>query len=185
MLFSSKLWIIAAVFLTIKVFLYVAHYVRAVIKRKIFTQKLFSLCDRKKVILGQISSVFPLDNRRKNDADFSIVHCGTRYECKFIYSLRKYDTMVLTNYGEGSIVYDCRLGQIHLFRRMTLFRYGFEGRSSKILIILPTPKKVMHSESGRDLDVGDKVGEYTVYTGTAFLNALERNCLNKQLDTNL
>ena len=32
---------------------------------------------------------------------------------------------------------------------------------------------------GRVLDVGDKVGEYKIYTATGFLNALERDCLDK------
>lgn len=184
LLFLSKLWIVAVVLLIIKIVFYSARYARAVGKRKAFVTKLSALCDSKKVILEQIGGVFPLENRRKNEADFSVVHRGTRYECKFVYSLRKYDTMILTNYGEGSIIYDYRLGQVHLFRRMKFFRYDFESNSPKILIILPTSKRVMHSESGRDLDVGDRVGEYTVYTATAFLNALERDCLNHPTENN-
>ena len=184
LLFLSKLWIVVAVLLLIKLVFYLARYARAVGKRKAFVTKLAALCDSKKVILEQIGGAFPLENRRKNEADFSVVHRGTRYECKFVYSLRKYDTMILTNNGEGSIIYDYRLGQVHLFRRMTFFRYDFESNSPKILIILPTSKRVIHSESGRDLDVGDRVGEYTVYTATAFLNALERDCLNHPIENN-
>ncbi len=181
LLFLSKLWIVVAVLLLIKLVFYLARYARAVGKRKAFVTRLSALCDSKKVILEQIGGVFPLENKRKNEADFSVVHRGTRYECKFVYSLRKYDTMILTNYGEGSVVYDYRLGQVHLFRRMTIFHYDFKSQSPKILVILPTPKKVMHSESGRELDVGDRVGKYTVYTATAFLNALERDCLNHSM----
>lgn len=181
LLFLIKLWIVAAVLLLINLLFYLARYARAVEKRKSFVTKLSALCDSKNVILEQIGGVFPLDNRRKNEADFSIVYRGVRYDCKFIYSLRKYDTMILTNRGEGSIICDYRLGQVHLFRRMTFFRYDFESNSPKILIILPTSKRVIHSESGRNLDVGDKVGEYTVYTATAFLNALERDCLNRSV----
>ena len=184
LLFLSKLWIVAVVLLIIKIVFYSARYARAVGKRKAFVTKLSALCDSKKGILEQIGGVFPLENRRKNEADFSIIHRGERFDCKFVYSLRKYDTMILTNIGEGSIIYDYRLGQVHLFRRMTIFRYDFESNSPKILIILPTSKRVIHSESGRDLDVGDRVGEYTVYTATAFLNALERDCLNHPIENN-
>ncbi len=184
LLFLSKLWIVAVVLLIIKIVFYSARYARAVGKRKAFVTKLSALCDSKKEILEQIGGVFPLENRCKNEADFSIIHRGERFDCKFVYSLRKYDTMILTNIGEGSIIYDYRLGQVHLFRRMTIFRYDFESNSSKILIILPTSKRVIHSESGRDLDVGDRVGEYTVYTATAFLNALERDCLNHPIENN-
>ena len=184
LLFLSKLWIVVVVFLTVKVVFFLVRYARAVGKRKAFLEKLSVLCDQKNLIFERIGGIFPLDNRRKDEADFSVVHRGVRYECKFIYSLRKYDTMILTNYGEGSIIYDYRLGQVHLFRRMTFFRYDFESNSPKILIILPTSKRVIHSESGRDLDVGDRAGEYTVYTATAFLNALERDCLNHPIENN-
>ncbi len=184
LLFLSKLWIVVAVILIVKVVFYLVRYARAVIKRKRFTETLFELCDQKNIRLEQNGGIFPLDNRRKDEADLSVVHRGTKYECKFVYSLRKYDTMILTNYGEGSVVYDYRLGQVHLFRRMTFFRYDFESNSPKILIILPTSKRVIHSESGRDLDVGDRAGEYTVYTATAFLNALERDCLNHPIENN-
>ena len=184
LLFLSKLWIVVAVILIVKVVFYLVRYARAVIKRKRFAEKLFELCDQKNIRLEQNGGIFPLDNRCKDEADLSVVHRGTRYECKFIYSLRKYDRMILTNYGEGSIIYDYRLGQVHLFRRMTIFRYDFQSNSPKILIILPTSKRVIHSESGRDLDVGDRVGEYTVYTATAFLNALERDCLNHPIENN-
>ena len=174
----SKLWIVAAVFLAVKIVFYLIRYARAVEKRKAFFEKLSALCDQKNVIFEQDGGIFPLEKRNKNDADFLVVQGGVRYECKFIYSLKRGDTMSLNDEGEGSLIYDYRLGQVHLWRRVTTFRYDFEGSAQKVLIILPTPKKVMHAEGGRHLEIGDKVGGYTVYTATAFLNALERDCLH-------
>ena len=174
----SRLWIVAVVFLAFKIVFYLIRYARALNKRRGFIKKLSALCDQKNVAFEQNGNIFPLEKRNKTDADFSIVSCGTQYDCRFIYALKKLDTMSLTDRGEGSVIHDYRLGQVHLFRRITTFRYDFEGRGKKVLIILPTPKRVIHAEGGRSLEIGDKVGEYTVYTATAFLNALERDCLH-------
>ena len=174
----SKLWSVAVAFLALKIIFYLVRYARAVKKRKAFFKKLSVLCDQKSVIFEQNGDVFPLEKKHKNDADFSVVLGGVRYECKFIYALKRGETMSLTDTGEGSNIYDYRLGHVHLFRSVTTFRYSFEGREKKVLIILPTPHKVIHAEGGRYLEIGDKVDEYTVYTATAFLNALERDCLH-------
>lgn len=174
----SKLWIGAVVFLVLKIFFYLIRYMKAVGKRKAFFQKLSTLCAQKDVIFEQNGDIFPLEKRNKNDADFLVSLGGVRYDCKFIYSLKRGDTMSLNDEGEGALIYDYRLGQVHLWRRVTTFRYDFEGGAQKVLIILPTPKRVMHAEGGRHLEIGDKVGEYTVYTATSFLNALERDCLH-------
>ena len=174
----SKLWIVAVVILVVKIIFHLIRYARAVKKRKVFFKKLSALCNQKNVTFEQNGGIFPLEKRHKNDADFSIVQDGVRYECKFIYSLKRGDKMSLTDKGGGSNIYDYRLGQVHLFRKITTFRYDFEGSAQKLLIILPVPKTVIHAEGGRHLEIGDKVGEYTVYTATAFLNALERECLH-------
>ena len=174
----SKLWIVAVAFLTLKIIFYLVRYARAVKKRKVFFKKLSALCDQKNVTFEQNGGIFPLEKRNKNDADFLVVQGGIQYDCKFIYALKRGDTMSLNDKGEGSNIYDYRLGQVHLFRKITNFCYDFEGNGKKILIILPTPKKVIHAEGGRHLEIGDKVGEYTVYTATAFLNTLERDCLH-------
>ena len=174
----SKLWVVIPVFIAIKFVFFLARYARAVKKRKVFFEKISALCDQKNVRFEQNSGIFPLEDKNNNEADFSIEYLGERYECKFIYSLKRGAKMSLTDKGEGSNIYDYRLGQVHLFRSVTTFRYDFEGSAQKVLIILPTPQKVMRAEGGRHLEIGDKVGEYTVYTATAFLNALERDCLH-------
>jgi hypothetical protein len=67
-----------------------------------------------------------------------------------------------------------------IFQIMTQFDFGYESKNRKILILSPTPKKILVSLGGfqpREGDVGEKVGEYTVYNATGFLNALDRDTL--------
>ncbi|MBQ5389984.1 MAG: hypothetical protein IIU58_03670, partial [Clostridia bacterium] len=61
----------------------------------------------------------------------------------------------------------------------TQFSYAFEGEGKKILILSPTPYKMFVMGGGKNhaLDIGDCVGEYTVYTGTSFINAVQRNSI--------
>ncbi len=50
-----------------------------------------------------------------------------------------------------------------------------------ILIINPIPKTVNVSENGKTalIDNGDRVGEYKIYSATALVNAIDRNCLDR------
>ncbi len=61
----------------------------------------------------------------------------------------------------------------------TQFSYAFEGEGKKILIISPTPYKMFVTGGGTNhaLDIGDRVGEYMIYTGTSFINAIQRDSI--------
>ena len=66
------------------------------------------------------------------------------------------------------------LAQVH-----TDFTYDFEAEGKKILIVCPTPHTIYASGYGENklLDVGDTFHGYMLMTGTAFINALERDAV--------
>ena len=63
-------------------------------------------------------------------------------------------------------------------------RYAFEieGKGEKILLLNPVPRRVRKKIHGHitEVDNGDMVGEYRVFTGNAFLRALERDGISDQ-----
>ena len=61
----------------------------------------------------------------------------------------------------------------------TEFTYGFEGDGKKVIIVCPTPHSIYVSGYGKNklVDVADVIWGHTLMTGTAFLNALERDCI--------
>jgi hypothetical protein len=63
------------------------------------------------------------------------------------------------------------------------FRYDFEaGEGKKILLLNPVPRRAVYDEDGKksELDNGSRIGErgeYTVYSGNAFLRLLRRESM--------
>ncbi len=65
-----------------------------------------------------------------------------------------------------------------LFHITSVSDYRFEAKGKKILILNPVPRKgyrMLEGEMPITLDNGDTIGEYTVYSGNAFLRTLERD----------
>ena len=59
--------------------------------------------------------------------------------------------------------------------------FAFESKGEKILIVLPMPKDIYtatKSTQPHPADTGEKIGDYSIYSATGFLHALERDCLN-------
>ncbi len=177
-LFGHVLWILLVSIPILIAVSFALRYTRAKKKRKEFIDNLTKLCHSTRASLSDIRNINSSILKNLDGYNFSVEHKGVKYDCKLLCGLNKNDPMFLTEKGEGSIVHAVRFRRVELFKRVSTFRYDFEGDGKKILIILPVPKKLF-SSMGRSLDVGDKVGEYKIYTATGFLNALERDCLEK------
>ena len=66
------------------------------------------------------------------------------------------------------------------FEYTTRQHFAFEGESGKkIVVILPISAEIYIGDTLKNsvADVGEPIGEYTLYNGTGFLNAIERDCL--------
>ena len=177
-LFGPVLWVILIAIPIFMAISFALRYKRAKQKRKDFIEKLEALCRTTRASLSDVRDINSSILKDVEGYNFSVEQKSVKYDCKFLCGLNKNDPMFLTEKGEGSTVHAIRFRRVELFKRITTFKYDFESDGKKILIILPVPKKLF-SSMGRVLDVGDKVGEYKIYTATGFLNALERDCLDK------
>ena len=68
------------------------------------------------------------------------------------------------------------------------FSFDAENNAQKILILNPVPVKVYRTDvdvisegTSEEIDNGMDVGEYKVFTGGAFMRALERNSVEEIL----
>ena len=70
---------------------------------------------------------------------------------------------------------------LELFRYTTKTDFSFESEHQRVLIVNPVPYALFAGTESHacPIDNGDTVGAYKVFAGTAFLNALERNCVEK------
>ena len=69
----------------------------------------------------------------------------------------------------------------HHFTIKHTVEYGILTEGKKCIIISPMPKHIYVEEGGavRELFVGDRVWDYTVYNMSGFINAIDRDCLDK------
>ena len=167
--------VIAVVLITISV-----YYVRAILKRKSFIKKLKKYCEDTSIFLSEIKKPYNSIFALHSGFDFTVEKKGVKYDCKFVAGIVPNSLIVLSDKGNGLKQNTVRLFKTELFHFMTKFDFGYESENKKIIILLPTPKTFLVSTNEsppRIADTGEKVGQYTIYSSTGFLNSLDRNCL--------
>ena len=79
-------------------------------------------------------------------------------------------------------MYSFNLFKTPIFSHTTVKRFGYDSEHSKILIINPVPKKLFCHFGNKiaEIDNGDRVGDYKIYTATAFIRAIETDTVERQ-----
>ena len=172
-------WVLLALLALILITI-TAYYIRAMLKRRSFVKKLKKYCIANSVYLSDIKKSYLSLFVSQDGFDFTVEKSGTKYDCKFIAGIFPNSPIILTDKGNGIKQDTIRIFKIELFHFLTRVDFGYESEGKKILVLLPIPKKffVSVNEAPPHLaDVGEKVGEYTIYNSTGFLNALDRGTL--------
>lgn len=178
-------WIALAIFLILALFLIVFRYFRALLKRRSFRKRLLKMCKEKRIVLklrrGFFRSVFSMSTTY----DFSVFVGEERYDCKMISSPRKYSPVFFDENGTLIRTTTVRfMRDVVLFHSVTVRDFRFLSDGKKILILNPTPQKIfLKDRQGKALaDTGERIGEYVLFTGSGFLHALDRNCMELFFD---
>jgi len=156
-------------------------YLRALWQRRRFINCLKRLCNDNHFELSKIKYPYFSLFRTAEDANFTVSAFDKIYECRLLGSVKRSNAMRLSPDGICSHSFAFVLRRVEFFRIERSTDYRFESRYSKVLIITPVPKKLL-STSGHvtfELDNGDRIGEYTVFSGGGFLRALERDCVER------
>ncbi|MBQ8837057.1 MAG: hypothetical protein IJ002_06085 [Clostridia bacterium] len=173
-------------------------YLRAFIIRFKFLRNLKKAAIKNGYVLSKIAHPYSSLFVDHDERSFTIIANGKEYDCKLLSGLHYGDPMYFEEEGRGKIIrrftFKYRslraapfsqsgtiwhklsddLAQFH-----TDFTYAFDGEGTKVLIVSPTPHTIYAAGYGQNklLDVNDKVYGYTLMTGTAFINALERDAV--------
>ena len=155
--------------------------IRAIVKRRDFLKKLNTVCRQKGLPLSAIDLPYRSIFSTTETESFTVTVDGKRYACKLIGAIKRGSPMGIFQGGEGAIATHVRFARITLFSRVTQFEFGFTSEDQKILIINPVPKKLYRTENGKttELDNGDVVDGYKVYTAWGFVGALERCSIDR------
>ena len=123
-----------------------------------------------------ISSIFSY----KDGENFTVSHNGVTYSVKLISGRKR--KIPIAFYPDGHLEYIIRFGIRGLYYEYSKhYIFDYPSEHQKIIVVNPVPRKLhtFHEAKLVDLDNGDKVGEYKIYTATAFLRALELGYISR------
>ena len=154
---------------------------KAFFTRRAFFARLKKICVEKGYTLSPVNRPYLSAFFFPEGESFRVEAGGKTYSCKMIGGVQKYLPMMLYADGNGHYSHIIKLYKAELFRYETWFTFGYESDAAQVLIVNPVPKKVYGHDGRRTalLDNGDRAGKFRFYAGTAFLNALERECLDR------
>lgn len=159
----------------------VIRMIRASSKRKSCIKRLKEICEEKGYQISEINDSFKNLIKIKKGESFTVTVGDKCYSCKFISAKRKNTPLAIYSNGICAFIYSITLFKIRLFQFSRKYHFGYESEHKKILILNPAPKSVLtnNGNGSYQIDNGEIVGKYKVYTATAFMNALDRKVLDK------
>ena len=177
-------------------------YARAIRIRRKFLKRLKKLCREENITISEIKRPYrSLFTQKRGDFQFTVEMHGKTYACKMLGAMSKNMPMIFCDKETGYVKYGYQFrGKETVFWR-AWFTHGFEApvADQKILIVLPAPRQMfavqMHTlfatdnvtfisegKGQRPLDNASVLYDMTVFSGSGFINALKRDCLDKSAD---
>lgn len=155
------------------------RYLRAFHKRAKLIKGIKAICRKCGYSVSEMTRPYLSIFAMPEGENFHIQVDDKVYSCKLICGLKITIPIILYENGYISFVHKIRIAKVHLFTHYKTEKFGYPSEQEQILILNPTPKQVVRAKGNLtvEMDNGQKVGNYQIYTATAFLNALERECL--------
>ena len=185
------LFIIAAIILLL-VFM---KNIKAFFKRRKFLRKLKKFCKKNKYTLEDQRYMTRSVFKEHDGANFVINAGGKRYACKMVASKTKGNPLYFTENGE---LYEVKtrsftflvsakgmgaamMNSMNISKSATVTSFAFESKYPKLIIVNPVPARLFvgHPDHSMPIDVGSRVGEYRIYNASGFMNAIERDCVER------
>ena len=157
-----------------------AFYIRAMLKRKKFLTALNKICEEQGITLSEVQKPYWSVISQQKGTDFTLEKNGERYACKMVAAVFPSSPIAFADNGQGLRQDMLSIRGVTILHMNTLIDFRMEDEGKKIVIALPVPNRIYASVGGstpRPADTGEVIGEYTLYTATGFLGALERDIL--------
>ena len=111
---------------------------------------------------------------------FSITKGGKTYSCKLIAAPKKSLPMAIHPDGQMHFFHEVKIRGVKILSYKTVKHFSYDSKDSKILIVNPVPKKLMaYKGTIVEIDNGELVGDYKIYTATAFVRAIDNDILDR------
>ena len=165
-----------------------ARFLNGVFKRARFYKALKKSCDSRGYRLSDLHRPYlSLFRWFEGDEPTFTVSVGEKsYACKMVSAHGRNTPLFFFDRGEeleGARLYKIRFFRQDVFSFEDHFLCGFPSEYKRIIIVSPVCKSLYTSVCGKiaELDNGDEIGKYEIYTGSAFINALERDVIDRKV----
>lgn len=177
---SSSVLLGVLVVLTI-VFVILFSFFRVIRARKKCLKEIHRVCRQKNYEIGKIKHAYLSAFCVCKGESFQVKIGEKTYSCKLVGCPQRGVPLVIHPMGGLHFMYSFNLFKTPIFSHTTVKRFGYDSEHSKILIINPVPKKLFCHFGNKiaEIDNGDHVGDYKIYTATAFIRAIENDILDR------
>ncbi|MBO5797024.1 MAG: hypothetical protein J6R77_01605, partial [Clostridia bacterium] len=155
---------------------FIILYTSRIRRRRVFFKRLRAVCKEKGYTLSKPDAPYRSLFSMLAGETFSLRSEEHRYSCKFLCIKKRRVPLVLHPDGHCDFLHIYRAGKAEIWRRTVSYDFDWEGEGQKILLLQPVPNQV-YDPAMQLMDNSDLVGHHKIFTGTAFLNALERDCV--------
>lgn len=134
----------------------------------------YEICGKRRLYL----SLF----RYHDGINFTIHANGKIYDCKLFGAWRRHWELFFDENGVFRSRHAFRFRRVEFFSYTTICHFDFESENHKICLVMPVPKEICAGNEhwNRPIDTGVRVGDYRIFNATGFLNALQRDCVERE-----
>lgn len=184
LLFFTKKSLNVTVLLALAVLLLTPTVFRVLLafhKRRAFVKRLAAVCKERRYSATAVKHPYRSMFFLYRGEDFRVTVGEKEFSCKLLCAKNKRNPLTLYANGNCQFTRIFRLITVELFQYDKAAHFGYEADCPKVLILNPVPYQVVKFEGSKaiQLDNGDSVGDYKIFSATAFLNALERDVLDR------
>lgn len=160
---------------------WVFYALRAFRIRRRFVKNLHKLCAEHGFEIEWMKRRYLSLFHYRSGANFRLHANGRIYDCKFFGALRRHWDMYFHESGTLKTRRAFRFRRVEFFCFTSEYDFAFESDHVKVCIVAPVPKTISAGNDRwhRPIDTGTKVGDYHIFSSTGFLNALRRDCVEK------
>lgn len=119
--------------------------------------------------------------RYRDGVNFTVYANGKGYDCKLFGALRRHFELFFDEKGTLRYRRTIRFRRVELLSFTSVYDFDFESAHKKICLVVPVPKVISagNEQWNRPIDTGVRVGDYRIFSASGFLNALKRDCVEK------
>lgn len=179
--FSLYFWLTLILIGSILAFFLSFRFLRGCRIRRKFLGRLKVLCREIGATLSPIKRPYRSLLFLRDEVNFTVQYNKKTYHCKLFCALKRHTPLFFSQNGIVQCLHSLRFRRVEYFRYTTQFDFSFEANGQKLLIVNPVPKEIYAGDTSfyREIDTGESIGAYKVFTATGFLGALSRNVLDR------